>query len=150
MTGNKTSRSTDTSASMGNMSDNNNGNMDTSMHNAAGMHDNGDMNDQAGLMNATGKEFDNMWVSHMLHAHTAKLNELRNASQSITNSQLKSLVQQAIPKVKMHKDKLQQINGGKSGAGKSGNKSGKKSGSASGSNTNSSSSSSGTNNSDTK
>jgi hypothetical protein len=38
----------------------------------------------------------------MLHAHNAKMSELKNASQKISNAELKSLVQQAIPTVKSH------------------------------------------------
>ena len=119
--GNKTSQSEDTSSSMNN-NDNWNNNGDTSMR-QGGMRHHDRMNDQAGLMNATGKEFDDMWVSHMLHAHNAKLEELRNASQKITNAELKSLVQQAMPKVKSHRDKLQQLNIGstKNRSGRAGN-----------------------------
>jgi len=119
MAGNKTSQSQDTSSSMNN-NDNWNNNGDTSMR-QGGMRRHDRMNDQAGLMNATGKEFDDMWVSHMLHAHNAKLDELKNASQKISNAELKKLVQQAIPKVKSHRDKLQQLNGG-SNKYKSGNR----------------------------
>lgn len=121
MAGNKTSQSEDTSSAMKDNDKWNNG--DTSMMHE-GMRDHDRMGGHAELMNATGKEFNDMWVSHMLHAHNAKLEELKNASQKISNAELKSLVQQAIPKVKSHKDKLQQLNGGsnKYRSGKSGNR----------------------------
>lgn len=67
-------------------------------------------NGNEAMMNATGKEFDEMWVSQMLEAHAAKLDELKSASQSLNNAQLKAAVQKAIPKVKMHKDRLEQLN----------------------------------------
>lgn len=111
MAGNKTSQSEDTSSSM-DSSDKWNNNRDTSMTHVGGMRHHDQMNDHTGLMNATGKEFDDMWISHMLRAHNAKLEELRNASQKISNAELKGLVQQAIPTVQSHRQKLQQLNGG--------------------------------------
>ena len=78
-----------------------------------GMSNNMDMGaheKQGALMNASGKEFNDMWVSHMLDAHSAKLDELKVASGNIANPELKTVVEQAIPKVKMHKDRLEQIN----------------------------------------
>jgi predicted outer membrane protein len=80
---------------------------------ANGMSNNMDMGaheKQGALMNASGKEFNDMWVSHMLDAHSAKLDELKVASGNIANPELKTVVEQAIPKVKMHKDRLEQMN----------------------------------------
>jgi predicted outer membrane protein len=68
------------------------------------------------MMNASGNEFDSMWVSHMLDAHSMKLDELTLSSTNLMNPELKDLVQQAIPKVKMHKDRLEMLN--KKGRGK--------------------------------
>lgn len=77
----------------------------------------------AALMNATGKEFNDLWVSQMLDAHNAKLDELQNASASLSNAELKGIVQQAIPKVKMHRDRLQELSKTSGGKTKSKSKS---------------------------
>ena len=62
---------------------------------------------ESALMNASGNEFDSLWVSHMLEAHSMKLDELTVSSTNLKNQELKDVVQQAIPKVKMHKDRLE-------------------------------------------
>lgn len=133
MAGRKTSRTNDTS----NMSSNTNPGMNNSssgdsstMQDSSMLGSNSDMqghDSQNGMhdnmmMNASGKEFDEMWVSQMLDAHNAKLDELKRASSRITNPELKTLIQQAIPKVKMHRDRLEQLSKssstGKSGSSK--------------------------------
>ena len=70
------------------------------------------------MRRATGTEFNDMWVAHMLDAHTKKLDELRMKSKDVKNSELKQIVQSSIPKVKMHKDKLEALNGKGTGSGK--------------------------------
>ncbi|HUQ64726.1 MAG TPA: DUF4142 domain-containing protein [Flavitalea sp.] len=78
--------------------------------NDAGNMQSSDNDDNMPMMNETGKAFDNMWVANMLKAHSKKLTELQSASKQVTNPDLKRIIQQAIPKVRMHKEKLQALN----------------------------------------
>jgi len=57
-----------------------------------------------------------MWVSQMLQMHEAKLAELTGAANSINDSDLKTAVNQAIPKIRAHRDMLSSMKG--SGANK--------------------------------
>lgn len=62
------------------------------------------------LGNATGKEFDKMWVQHMLTGHEAKLAELQSVINSTQDADIKALAGKALPKVQMHRDMLAKIN----------------------------------------
>jgi len=66
------------------------------------------------LQNATGVAFDRLWVTQMLSMHEAKLAELTTAARSITDPELKSLVNSAIPKIRAHRDLLSKLNSGSS------------------------------------
>jgi predicted outer membrane protein len=79
-----------------------------------GMHDMSatDMAALQALQSATGTEFNNLFVSQMLAMHDAKLTELRAASTTVKDPQLKALVNSAIPKIKLHRDMLAKMNNG--------------------------------------
>jgi predicted outer membrane protein len=64
------------------------------------------------LQNATGEEFNKMWVSQMLTMHEAKVTELETASRTIRDSELTAIVTRALPKVRAHRDMLAKMNGG--------------------------------------
>lgn len=64
------------------------------------------MHGMAGLHNATGKAFDSLWVSQMLAMHETKVNELTSAAGTITNRELKTVVNRALPKIRQHRDRL--------------------------------------------
>jgi hypothetical protein len=64
------------------------------------------------LQNASGEEFNRLWVSQMLTMHEAKLTELETASRTIRDAELTSIVSKALPKVRAHRDMLSKMNGG--------------------------------------
>ena len=64
------------------------------------------------LQNATGTEFDRMWVSQMLGMHEAKLAELTAASNTVGDTELKSVISSAITKIRSHRDMLTRMNTG--------------------------------------
>jgi len=68
------------------------------------------------LQNASGSEFNTLFVSQMLSMHESKLSELQTAATSLTDPELKALVTKAIPKIRMHRDTLAKMNKGGSGA----------------------------------
>jgi predicted outer membrane protein len=108
--GRKTSKDEDTSGrdtAMAGMTGQPNSDTATMRHDGMGRdHMRGD---REALMNATGKEFDDMWVSLMLEMHNRKLDELKSASSALTDPKLKALVKQAIPKVQSHRDQLSSL-----------------------------------------
>jgi predicted outer membrane protein len=73
------------------------------------------------LQNATGTEFNTMFVSQMLQMHEQKLAELESASTTLTDPELKTLVTKAIPKIRMHRDMLARINKGNNNTGSNSN-----------------------------
>lgn len=60
-----------------------------------------------------GKEFDAAWAGEMLRMHEAKINELEHFISVSKDSALKAAVTKAIPKIKSHRELLQQIPGAK-------------------------------------
>lgn len=62
------------------------------------------------LQNLSGSEFTKQWVSQMLTMHEAKLSELQSAASTVTSTQLKTIINSAIPKIRMHRDALQKLN----------------------------------------
>lgn len=54
-------------------------------------------------------DFDAAWIKSMLGDHTITLNSLESASNSVTDADLKNWIQRAIPIVKTHIDKLNQL-----------------------------------------
>jgi len=69
------------------------------------------------LQNASGAEFNRLFVSQMLSMHEAKLAELQSASTQITDPQIKMAVNKAIPIIRMHRDMLQKMSTGTTGNG---------------------------------
>ena len=61
------------------------------------------------LENATGAEFDNMWVNHMLVQHKIKLGELHQANKTVKNSEVQEFVKEAIPEIREHRDMLEKL-----------------------------------------
>jgi len=61
------------------------------------------------LRNASGPEFDRMWVSQMLSMHETKLAELTTASRTVKDPELKAAIAKAIPKVRSHRDMLSKM-----------------------------------------
>ncbi|HEX8461284.1 MAG TPA: DUF4142 domain-containing protein, partial [Segetibacter sp.] len=64
------------------------------------------------LMNASGDEFNRMYVSQMLTMHEAQLAELQAATKTVKDTQLKTVINTAIPKVRMHTNMLRSMNTG--------------------------------------
>ncbi len=58
------------------------------------------------LLSASGAAFDKLWIPHMLGSHEAKLAELTAVVNTINDSDLKTVVKTAIPKIKRHRDML--------------------------------------------
>ena len=69
------------------------------------------------LQNASGAQFNTLFVSQMLSMHDAKLAELESAATSLTDPELKQAVTKAIPKVRMHRDMLSKMSKGGSTSG---------------------------------
>ena len=69
------------------------------------------------LQNASGAEFNTLFVSQMHTMHQAKLTELQSAVRTITDPQLKMAVNRAIPKIKLHTQALARMNKGGSTGG---------------------------------
>jgi uncharacterized protein (DUF305 family) len=86
----------------------------TGMQNGmSGMNDMSGMGHMAGmdaLQNASGTEFNRLFVTQMLTMHQAKLSELQTASTQLKDAELKTIVRKAIPKVRMHRDALLKMN----------------------------------------
>lgn len=69
-------------------------------------------NDRMGhdaLETATGKQFDSMWVAHMLINHKIKLGDLHEARRSTDDPELKKIVQDAIASTRIHRDRLIEV-----------------------------------------
>jgi putative membrane protein len=60
-----------------------------------------------------GKEFDAAWAGEMLKMHEAKITELEHFLSVSKDGALKAAVTKAIPKIKNHRELLQQIPGAK-------------------------------------
>jgi uncharacterized protein (DUF305 family) len=86
--------------------------MGTGMSGGNNMSGMSDVRGMAALQNATGAEFDRMWVSQMLTMHNAKVTELQAASTQITDPDLKAIVTKALPIVRNHRDRLVALNTG--------------------------------------
>jgi putative membrane protein len=65
-----------------------------------------DMPVMQSLSNAKGKNFDQAWKDEMLKMHEAKIEELQNAINQITDAEIKAVASNALPKVKLHRDML--------------------------------------------
>jgi len=74
-----------------------------------GAHDNMGMGGMTALRNATGAEFDRLWVTQMLSMHEAKLAELTASANTLSDPELRAAVTQAIPKIRMHRDLLSKL-----------------------------------------
>lgn len=61
------------------------------------------------LANASGDEFDRMWIDQMLTKHKLKLGDLHTAKNSVSDQRLKSLINTAIPKIRAHRDMLAEV-----------------------------------------
>jgi len=82
----------------------------------AGMQGMSGMTDISALQNATGTQFNTLFVSQMLTMHDAKVAELQSAIRTISDPLLKSAVTSALPKIRMHRDMLARINRSTSGS----------------------------------
>ena len=71
------------------------------------------------LQNASGTEFNSLFLSQMLSMHEAKLAELQKAAISLTDSELKLNATKAIPTIKMHRDMLLRLSKGDASAAES-------------------------------
>jgi putative membrane protein len=74
---------------------------------------------------AKGAEFDRAYMDGQVQAHQQTLTELQGLQNSVQNAELRTLIQQAIPKVEQHLQRAQtlqsNVGGAGAGAGKSGN-----------------------------
>lgn len=78
--------------------------LDTAGGNHAMGTDTSDMHSM--LANVSGEEFDSLWINQMLTKHKLKLGELHNARNNISDPQIKTLVRNAIPIIRGHRDML--------------------------------------------
>ena len=70
-----------------------------------------DMQTLPALQNASGEQFNTLFVSQMLQMHEAKVTELETALARITDPILKSVIARALPIIRMHRDLLVRANG---------------------------------------
>ena len=61
------------------------------------------------LANASGSEFDQVWIDQMLTKHKIKLGELQSAKNSVQDAKLKQIINTAIPSVRSHRDMLSEL-----------------------------------------
>ena len=61
------------------------------------------------LQQASGTQFKQEWVSHMITMHEKKLGELQSAAQSLSDTEVKRQANAAIPKIKAHLEALQNL-----------------------------------------
>ncbi|MEO8406357.1 MAG: DUF4142 domain-containing protein [Chitinophagaceae bacterium] len=64
------------------------------------------MND---LMKKTGKDFDKAYVSAMVDGHKKVLDMFQDASKNVKDTEVKTLIDNTIPKIQMHLDSIQAI-----------------------------------------
>ena len=76
--------------------------------------------DISGLANASGAEFNRMWVSQLTDMHQAKVDELQSALNTVQDPQLKAAINKALPKIKMHLSMLKKADTGNNGSDSSG------------------------------
>jgi predicted outer membrane protein len=65
------------------------------------------------MQTATGPAFDKLWIPQMLRMHQAKLSELTAIVNTINDSDVRTAVKSAIPKIKKHIDMLSALNNSK-------------------------------------
>jgi len=75
------------------------------------------MGSMQALQNASGREFNGLFVSQMLQMHQTKVAELQSASSRITDPILKAAVTKALPIIRMHRDMLARANSGNASTG---------------------------------
>jgi predicted outer membrane protein len=61
------------------------------------------------LSNATGEQFDSIWIKRMLDGQKIRLGELHQARKTTGDPEIKSLVKEAIPMTRAHRDRLEDI-----------------------------------------
>jgi predicted outer membrane protein len=61
------------------------------------------------LNDATGEQFDSIWIKQMLDGQKIKLGELHQARKTTADPEIKSLVKEAIPLIRKHRDRLESI-----------------------------------------
>jgi predicted outer membrane protein len=61
------------------------------------------------LNDATGEQFDSIWIKQMLEGQKIKLGELHQARKTTADPEIKSLVKEAIPLIRKHRDRLESI-----------------------------------------
>jgi predicted outer membrane protein len=61
------------------------------------------------LNDATGEQFDSIWIKQMLDGQKIKLGELHQARKSTADPEIKSVVKEAIPLTRKHRDRLESI-----------------------------------------
>jgi putative membrane protein len=61
------------------------------------------------LNDATGEQFDSIWIKQMLDGQKIKLGELHQARKATADPVIKSLVKEAIPLTRKHRDRLEDI-----------------------------------------
>jgi putative membrane protein len=61
------------------------------------------------LNDAAGEQFDSIWIKQMLDGQKIKLGELHQARKSTADPEIKSVVKEAIPLTRKHRDRLESI-----------------------------------------
>jgi len=56
--------------------------------------------------NNKGSDFDKKWCNKLLDDHERDISKLENASNDVSDPALKTMISDALPKMRMHKDKL--------------------------------------------
>lgn len=63
------------------------------------------------LENKTASEFDKAWCETLIDKHKSTISKYESAATSVTDAQLKSFVNETLPKLRMHLDKLMAYHG---------------------------------------
>jgi predicted outer membrane protein len=85
--------------------------LDSASNDSAGVNANANAsNDTRNMLaNASGNEFDQVWIDQMLTKHKIKLGELQSAKNSVQDARLKQIINTAIPSVRSHRDMLSEL-----------------------------------------
>jgi predicted outer membrane protein len=83
--------------------------LDSASNDSAGVNANAGNDTHHMLANASGSEFDQLWIDQMLTKHKIKLGELQSAKNAVQDAKLKQIINTAIPSVRSHRDMLSEL-----------------------------------------
>jgi len=61
------------------------------------------------LENASGRDFEKLWVAQAIAMHESKLTEIENSAGQLSDAELKAIVNKALSKIRVHRDMLRRI-----------------------------------------